>query len=410
MRHLALQVSLLVAAALISTMLAPQAMAHNRSQSYSSWHVADSALAVVFTVKAREVTRLPPLEGNLLSLEALLVAHLQQTVSVASRERDCQAMGAPVVLPAVPGYVRATWSFDCDLADNALLRIDSFFTVAPGHVHYARIAFGEGLPEELLFTESNREHAVALSGGSNASFYTAFTQYLLLGMDHIFDGADHIAFLVALMLLIRNLRELVWIVSGFTIGHSVTLTLAALGMAAPEIPVVEAVIGFTIAVVAIENIGAISGRNRQLGYLLSGLLALVGLVSIVLGRGLPLLSVCGLLVFSLAYLPLSTDQRFAIKMRPILTLVFGLIHGFGFASVLTDIGLPQERLVAALTGFNIGVEIGQLIIVTGIWLLVRGVNRSGLIQNHRLWSDTASATLCGLGLFWFISRGFTPVY
>lgn len=410
MRHLALRISLLVAASLVSTMLAPQAIAHNRSQSYSSWHVADSALTVVFTVKAREVTRLPPLEGNLLSLEPLLVAHLQKTVSVASGGRDCQAMGAPVALPANPGYVRARWSFDCGQTDNALLRIDSFFTAAPGHVHYARIAFGASLPQEILFTESNREHAVALSGGSNASFYTAFTQYLLLGMEHIFDGADHIAFLIALLLLIRNLRELVWIVSGFTVGHSITLTLAALGLAIPDIPVVEAVIGFTIAVVALENIGAITGRNRQLAYLLSGLLVLVGLATVFLGRGLPFLTLSGLLVFSLAYLPLSTDQRFAIKMRPILTLVFGMIHGFGFAGVLTEIGLPQERLMAALTGFNIGVEIGQLIIVTGIWLLVRGVNHSGFIHNHRLWLDTASATLCGLGLFWFISRGFTPVY
>ncbi len=410
MKQLALRISLLVAASIVSTMLAPQAIAHNRSQSYSSWHIADSALTVVFTVKAREATRLPPLVGNLLSLEALLVAHLQQTVSVASRDRDCPAMGTPVALPAAPGYVRATWSFDCSQTDNALLRIDSFFTVAPGHVHYARIALGESLPEELLFTESKREHAVALSGESNASFYTAFTQYLLLGMEHIFDGTDHIAFLIALLLLIRNLRELVWIVSGFTVGHSITLTLAALGLAVPEIPVVEAVIGFTIAVVAIENIGAISGRNRQLAYLLSGLLVLVGLVSVFVGRGLPFLTLCGLLVFSLAYLPLSTDKRFAIKMRPILTLVFGLIHGFGFAGVLTEIGLPQDRLVAALTGFNIGVEIGQLIIVTGIWLLVRGANHSGFIRNHRLWLDTASGTLCGLGLFWFISRGFTAVY
>lgn len=410
MRLLALQSSLLVVAALVSTLLGPQAMAHNRSQSYSSWQLADSALTVVFTVQAREVTRLPPLEGNLLSLEALMVAHIQQTVSAATGERLCQAVGTPVALPAAPGYVRAKWAFDCNGAENTELRIDSFFSVAPGHVHYARIASGEGLPQEFLFTENSREHAVALSGGSNASFYTAFAQYLLLGMEHIFDGADHIAFLLALLLLIRNLRELVWIVSGFTIGHSITLTLAALGLAAPDIPVVEAVIGFTIAVVAIENIGAISGRNRQLGYLLSALLVLVGLVSIFLGRGLPLLTLCGLLVFSLAYLPLSTDQRIAIKMRPMLTLVFGLIHGFGFAGVLTDIGLPQERLVAALTGFNIGVEIGQLIIVTAAWLLVWAVNHSGLIRNHRLWLDTASASLCGLGLFWFVSRGFAPVY
>ncbi len=410
MKRLVLRIQLVVIAALVSMMFGSQVMAHNRSQSYSSWQVSESGVEVLFTVKAREVTRLPPLEGNLLSLEALLLAHLQQTVSVATTQGDCLASGAPVALSAAPGYVRAKWIFDCQITEGTLLRIGSFFSVAPGHVHYARVAIGEGLPEEILFTDSSREHVVALGGGSNAGFYRAFVQYLLLGMEHIFDGADHIAFLIALMLLVRRLRELVWIVSGFTIGHSVTLTLAALGVATPEVPVVEAVIGFTIAVVAIENIGAISGSNRQLGYLLSGLLIVAGLASIVLGGGPPILTLCGLLVFSLAYLPLSNDQYFAIRMRPLLTLVFGLIHGFGFASVLADIGLPKERLLAALTGFNVGVEIGQLIIVSGIWVILRGINLTGLIRDRRLWLDTASATLCGLGLFWFVSRGFAPVY
>ncbi|MBE9537431.1 MAG: HupE/UreJ family protein [Proteobacteria bacterium] len=410
MSRLVLRNSLVVVALLLSAMFGSQVMAHNRSQSYSSWQLTDTGVEVLFTVKAREVTRLPPLEGNLLSLDALLLAHLQQTLSVTTGQGDCLASGTPVALSAAPGYVRAKWSFDCDLSDGAVLGIDSFFSMAPGHVHYARVAYGEELPEELLFTESSREHAISLKGGPHASFYRAFTQYLLLGVEHILDGADHIAFLIALLLLVRRLRELVWIVSGFTVGHSVTLTLAALGLAVPEIPVVEAVIGFTIAVVAIENVGAVSGTNRQLGYLLSGLLVLLGLVSSFLGRGLPLLTLCGLLVFSLAYLPLSTDERFAIRMRPLLTLVFGLIHGFGFAGVLTEIGLPQERLVAALTGFNIGVEIGQLIIVTGIWLLVRGIYHSGVIHNRRPWLDATSAALCSVGFYWFISRGFAPVY
>jgi HupE / UreJ protein len=395
---------------LVSMMAGSKVMAHNRSQSHSFWQVSATGVDVLFTVKAREVTRLPPLEGNLLSLEALLLAHLQHTIRVNTERGDCPARGVPVALSAAPGYVRAKWSFDCEPGDSTLIRIDSFFSLAPGHVHYARVSFGDELAEEFLFTQSSREHVIAVIGGPAASAYRAFVQYLLLGVEHIFDGADHIAFLIALLLLVRRLRELVWIVSGFTLGHSITLTLAALGLAVAELPVVEAVIGFTIAVVAIENIGANSGCNRQLAYLLSALLLVLAGVSMLLDRGLPVLTLCGLLVFSLAYLPLSADQHFALRMRPLLTLVFGLIHGFGFAGVLTDIGLPQARLVAALTGFNIGVEIGQLIIVSAIWLLVRGIYHSGLIHNRRPWLDTASASLCGLGFYWFIARGFAPVY
>jgi hypothetical protein len=387
----------------------PHAGAHNRSQSFSSWAISDGTVEVLFSVKSREVTRLPPLEGNLLSLDELFTAHLGKTVSVATPQGDCRAVGAPRALSAAPGYVRVKWGFDCKGADSTTLQIDSFFAVAPSHVHYARIAIDEGLPTELLFTEEKREQTVRARISQMDSFYRAFVQYLQLGVEHIFGGADHIAFLLALLLLFRRLRDVVWVVSGFTVGHSVTLSLAALGLVVPDVSVVEAMIGFTIALVAVENIGAITGTNRQLGYGLAVLLLAMALVSLVWDRGLPLLALCGLLIFTLAYMPLSGDKHFAIRMRPLLTLVFGMIHGFGFASVLVEIGLPQDRLLAALAGFNIGVELGQIAIVSTVWFSSRWLIKSGLIQNYRPAFDTGSAALCGLGLFWFVSRSFMPL-
>jgi hypothetical protein len=328
---------------------------------------------------------------------------------VATQQGYCQAAGAPRALPAAPGYVRVKWGFDCKGADSTTLQIDSFFTVAPSHVHYARIAIDDGLPRELLFTEEKREQTVRARISQMDSFYRAFVQYLELGVEHIFGGADHIAFLLALLLLFRRLRDLVWVVSGFTVGHSITLSLAALGLVVPDVSVVEAMIGFTIALVAAENIGAITGTNRQFGYGLAIVLLTMALVSLVWGRGLPLLALCGLLIFTLAYMPLSGDKQFAIRMRPLLTLVFGMIHGFGFASVLVEIGLPQDRLLAALAGFNIGVELGQVVIVSTVWFSSRWIIKSGLVRSYRTAFDSVSAALCGLGLFWFVSRSFVQL-
>lgn len=382
------------------------AEAHNRSQSFSSWTFSDEKLEMVFTVKAREVTRLPPLEGELPGLEALLLAHLQHSISVHTDRDACPAVGLPAALSSAPGYVRARWAFQCPMVAIKTIRIDSFFALAPGHVHYARIAFGEELPEEFLFTENIRRHEVTPANSGMDSFYRAFVQYTALGMEHIFGGPDHIAFLIALLLLFRRLREVIWMVSGFTLGHSITLSLSALGVVVPNISVIEALIGFTIALVALENIGAVTRTNRQLSYGVAAILGLTALVSIVWGRGLPLLTVCGLMLFTLAYLPLSGGRHSAARMRPLLTVVFGLIHGFGFASVLSEIGLPENRLVTALAGFNLGVELGQVLIVSAVWYTAWLVRRVGSMQNYRTWRDAASAGLCGLGSFWFIARSF----
>jgi hypothetical protein len=95
----------------------------------------------------------------------------------------------------------------------------------------------------------------------------------------------------------------------------------------------------------------------------------------------------------------------------LLSLAFGLIHGFGFAQVLTEIGLPSNQLWPALLGFNLGVELGQLIIValawlTGYWLYSRRTDRFGTAIQTGVLLDIASALLCGLGLYWFIARSY----
>ena len=86
--------------------------------------------------------------------------------------------------------------------------------------------------------------------------------------------------------------------------------------------------------------------------------------------------------------------------------VFGLVHGFGFAGVLGEMQLPTERLAPALFGFNVGVEIGQLGVVVAIWPLLRALEGVAQGRIHRLTVDAASAAICGIGVFWFVTRAF----
>ena len=171
----------------------PQVQAHNRSQSYSTWNVSGSAAELVFTVKAREATRLPPLEGGLLTLEALLTAHLGETVRVTSVDgASCMQRDEPRALAAAEGYLRVRATFDCKTGPPSTLLLDSFFAIAPSHVHYARVLIDGQLPAEYLFTDSRREHAIAQAAGSFDSVFRGFLQYVALGIEHILGGVDHL--------------------------------------------------------------------------------------------------------------------------------------------------------------------------------------------------------------------------
>ena len=387
--------------------------AHNRSQSFSQWTIDNNQLQMLFTVKAREATRL--LDNRRSSLETVLAEHLSATLSVTQGDTQCALSTGTGIGPlsAKPGYLRLGASFNCpgSLAEKPpIIQIGSFFPVASTHVHYARIAAAGESAQEYLFTESRQQHEVALTQGHwSDSLERDFTQYTALGMEHIFTGVDHIAFLLALLLMMRNLRDIIWLVTGFTLGHSITLSLAVLGWVSPETAIVEALIGFTIALVAAENIGYRTGANRQIAYGTTAILGLMLLLSIsqLVTSTLPVLSLLGLILFTLSYLPTNSNIS-TLQIRPVLSLAFGLIHGFGFAAALQEVGLPDEQLWPALLGFNIGVELGQLLIVVVLWIVYLKLKQYKKITSAT--ADLCSALLCGLGLYWFIARSYGPAF
>ena len=267
------------------------------------------------------------------------------------------------------------------------------FDLVPNHIHFARI-FEDGKPAaEYFFSVDNRRQVIKQYGQEtqevavHATAGYLFTQYLLLGIEHLGNGLDHLAFLLAVILLVGRVREVLIAITGFTIGHSITLALTVLDILRPTAEAIEALIGFTIAIVAFESVGQRTGATKGLAKLAGCVLIIAAFLAWRGGSGvLSVVSLAGLALFTVSYLLLSEMWRGSslVLILP-LTTVFGLLHGFGFAGNLLTIGVPAESLAPVLLGFNLGVEVGHFLIVTAIGVtafLLRPLTS----PRHRTWA------------------------
>ena len=261
-------------------------------------------------------------------------------LQVAQNQVDEHTDGAYAVLklagtcPSAEGELGVNYRllFDQDALHRGLLRVD-----LDGVTHSAIMA-----PEAALQRFS----------AEKPSLLAQFGQFFVQGVWHIWIGFDHILFLLSLLLpvvLVREagrwrgvgrfgeaLREVLWVVTSFTVAHSITLSLAALGLVSLPSRLVESAIAFSVVLAALNNLKPVVNQRRWL-----------------------------------------------------IAFVFGLIHGFGFASVLADLGLPADALVLSLVGFNVGVEAGQLAIVAAFlpvafWLRNTGLYRQGVFVGGSL--------------------------
>lgn len=400
-----IQLTIAILLTFIVTTTSSQAHSHNRSQSFSDWEITDNIATAVFTAKSREITRLQSQSNQ--SLDTLLVDHLISAISVSQDRLPCSSTEVVRPIPSALGYVRVRLVFDCGASlGDISISINSFFNVASSHVHYANMSLNREPSYQYLFTNKQRQHEITNQLATSSHWFDSITQFVLIGIEHIFGGIDHIAFLLALLLLLRSLKVLVWMVTGFTLGHSITLALAALGWIIPDLDIVEAAIGFTIALVAVQNIAVLTGNHRQITYFSVAGLLLIVLINLIWNIGLSALSGLGLALFTLAYLWNSADEHLSANLRLVTSVIFGLIHGFGFASALTETGLASTQLLPALLGFNLGIELGQIVIIAVVWALLQQIRQSRFLTDTRLVIDLVSAALCGLGLYWFIGRSY----
>lgn len=426
-RHL---VPLLLAASVSLALPSGPAEAHGRSVSYSSWTLDTGGADVSLRLKLLELSRigpeaLPPgtVPGASPAGSPDLAARAFPTeLRLLADDVVCLPDGPARRRPDAEGWVRYTWRVDCppDASSGPTrlaIRSHLLLSVAPGHMHFARVrdatdapdapAASAGLREQVL-TEASPEFVLhdpdAAAGDAGGS---GLVDYLALGVEHILSGWDHLAFVFGLLLLANRLGEVARLVTGFTLAHSLTLALAVLDVVHPRAAAVEAVIAFSVALVAIEKGWLLAGRPRAIPatvLVALGVLAAAALLGVI---SLPALTLIGLALFTLCYFALVERRSGDAWLRICLTFAFGLVHGFGFAGILMEMTLPADRLVPALLGFNLGVELGQIGVVLAIWpLLVLG-RRFGGSAAAGIASEVAAAGLCGVGLYWFVERAIS---
>jgi hydrogenase/urease accessory protein HupE len=175
--------------------------------------------------------------------------------------------------------------------------------------------------------------------------------YVALGVEHILGGFDHLMFVLALLFLVSFNRRLVLTITAFTLAHSLTLALSALGLLTLRSPPVEATIALSIMLVAAEA--------------------------------------------------LNKEQTLSRRWPAVVAFLFGLVHGLGFAGALADIGLPQNHLFLALLTFNVGVELGQLLVVAVAYVLYRAFAARPKIAAVRV---PALYAIGGIAAYWSIGR------
>lgn len=316
--------------------------------------------------------------GNYDSLRALanddIAASAQDLVAQWNAAGLLRADGAPVALALDDVTVP-------DVTDGELPRISDLVLsgALPDGAQSITLAWPDGAGDFVLRQQGVEEPftgliaggetsgEIALSGGNAVGGWQAFGAYIPVGFDHILPkGLDHILFVLGLFFLSTQLGPLLWQVSAFTLAHTVTLALGALGLVTVPAAIVEPLIAASIVYVAVENIFA---------------------------RGLT-------------------------RWRPVVVFGFGLLHGLGFASVLGEFGLPEGQFIPALIGFNVGVELGQLTVIALaaalLWLgcyAARRARLSGVEEMvaeypvmFRAWSVTGSLIIALIAVYWVIER------
>lgn len=385
------------------------ALAHTKSETQSVWRVTGSTVRVAYTIPDIELPRLARPDGTPAS-DADLIAYVRERVSVLQDGEPCERIEDVRPVAATQSFHRYEFAFACESPEGIAIHSSAFFDIVPTHVTYAQVITDAGEFISQLLTPGQQTLELSDASGDSPLQSAGFFTYVLMGIDHIYTGYDHQAFILALVLLSSRLRDLVFVITGFTIGHSISLSLAVTGLLRPHAEYIDSLVGLTIALIAAENIADAAKRRGTVALAFGALMAAFAVAHGVFGLpGLPFYLVLGAAIFAANYMMLAGFMKDAARLRLVVTLVFGTIHGFSFAANLLEMRLPTGRLAELLIGFNIGVEIGQLLVVGIILAFVAVLTRLKLTLPRAVTVDVMSAVLVGLGLYWFVSRGYALI-
>ena len=378
------------------------ASAHTRSETHSAWLIKGNTVHLQFTVPDLESKRITP-DGDMPSVEQL-GAYVAEHVGASAGDQACKMTEGPRPVAALVGYRRYEFTFECPGEDDIKVTSSAWFELVESHTNSAQIQTDQGAFIEQLITKDNQTLDVSANAASPLQ-NAGFLDFLKMGMMHIFTGVDHMSFMLGLVLISRRVRDLLFVVTGFTIGHSLTLALAVTGILRPHPEFIDALVAFTIAMIGAENLGDSTHKPLVVALGMGGLMfALAGAQYLGAPVILPTLLLIGAGIFGANYLMLTGHMRDAARVRLVMTLVFGLIHGFGFASDLLEMRLPTGRLAQLLMGFNLGVEVAQVMVVMSAVLLAYILVKVRLAVPRPILTDIAASFLVAEGLVWFLSR------
>ncbi|MFT5470220.1 MAG: hydrogenase/urease accessory protein HupE [Verrucomicrobiales bacterium] len=267
---------------------------------------------------------------------------------------DCEQISEPRASYSAGAYVE-TWSLrHAGALVGSRIQIDGLKTTMTDVL--IRIERLNNTTQIVRLTPSQTSFVVE----AIPSAWQVARTYLSLGVEHILLGIDHLLFVLALLLLVTGWRRVVGTITAFTIAHSITLAVAALGYVHVPGPPVEAMIALSIVFVAAEIIHGMQGRPGV-----------------------------------------------SARSPWLVSFTFGLLHGLGFAGALSEIGLPQVEIPTALLFFNIGVEIGQLLFIAGVMgavVVLAGAARRLQIKLPRYAEWVSPYAIGSLAMFWVIQR------
>jgi hydrogenase/urease accessory protein HupE len=338
--------------------LAAPAAAHDAPFSYLDLEVLDDridASLLIHVIDANVVLGIEPVAEMIdqASAEAgmdVLTAHLESRMRLEADgvRLTPEWLGVQVV----PEQQALLFRFALPVARPGSLSIWAhYFPYDPPHQTFVNVFEFDDIRQQSIFA-ADSEPRIYFSGTTQGTL-AVLGVFIPSGVEHILIGPDHILFLVGLLLLGGTWVSLLKIVTAFTVGHSITLSLAALSIVDPPASIIEPAIALSIVFVGADNL--VRGEGKD--------------------------------------------------VRAWIALAFGLIHGFGFANVLRDFGLPSEALGWSLFSFNVGVEIGQMAIVLVVASILALIRQRSPVWGARV-ATAGSLVVIAAGGYWFIERVF----
>ena len=395
---------------LIFLLFNSQAHSHYFSESFSKWNIMGSDITANFSILELEATRILQVKeyekmliNNELSEKDIFKIYLHDHVHIYSADIKCKSSNDISELSSDEGYLRYELTFLCPSKENIKIVNNALFNVIQSHIHIARIYVeNKLLTEKALFF--NDQSVDISEKETELSFFSSFKNFFYSGLNHILSGYDHLLFILGLLIIVTNLNRLILVITGFTIGHSITLFLSLVDIVQVNANIVESLIGFTIMFVGLEYFYKHNnGKLLSIGYLVL-LLPMLFVLSFFTNIQFSGLLMMGLLLFSLGYFFLKVNLENSDNLLILITIVFGLIHGFGFGGFLLNTEINSGNILSGLLGFNLGVEFGQILFVLGVLLIFKLVSFIRLNFIINLFKDTSFALLICFGLYFFIQR------